>query len=157
MIEPEYLRNTCSVKCTTAIKKGVEKYGANWDAANRVTFQDSATDDAKATDMIRLADDEVENAVDFELRELCNGLRKHPGEGDAGVFTQCVQFCQQSGADYKLSNVWKLVNDWNARINPSLTADPAQEVKTEDESSSRAQSEESSDPVNGDETEPSSQ
>jgi hypothetical protein len=157
IIEPEYLRNTCSVKCTTAIKKGVEKYGADWEVNHRAIFQNSTTNDVKATDMIRLDEDELEHAVDFELRALCNGLRKHPGEDDAGIFTQCVKFCHDTGDDYKLSNVCELVAGWNAGRKPSRTVDATQELKTEDESSSRAQSEESHDSVIGNETEPSSQ
>jgi hypothetical protein len=157
VIEPEYLRNTCSVKCTTAIKKGVEKYGSEWEAKARAIFENPATNDVKATDMIRLADDELENAIDFELRALCNGLRKHPSDGDAGIFTQCVQFCHDTGADYKLSNVCELVDDWNAGRTPSRIVDAKKQLNAEDESSSRAQSEESYDSVIGDKTELSSQ
>jgi hypothetical protein len=157
VIEPEYLRNTCSVKCTTAIKKGIDRFGPEWEANARAIFESPTTNDAKATDMIRLQEDELEHAVDFELRALCNGLRKHPGEGDAGVFTQCVQFCYDTGADYKLSNVCELVDDWNAGRKPSRLVDAMPELETENESSSRAGSEASYDSVIGDKMEPSSQ
>jgi hypothetical protein len=67
IVVPGYLRNTCSVKCTTAIKKGNEKYGARWEANARAILENKATTDDKATDLIRLGDDEVAYAVDFEL------------------------------------------------------------------------------------------
>jgi hypothetical protein len=71
-IVPEYLRNTCSVKCTTAIKKGKEKYGEEWETTNRLIFEDLVNcRDDKATDMIRLSPDEMSKAVDFEVRARC--------------------------------------------------------------------------------------
>jgi hypothetical protein len=111
IVEPEYLRNTCSVKCTTAIKKGRDKYGADWETENRAIFGDKVnTNDEKATDMIRLDKDELAVAPDFEIRALCLGLRKHPGPADGGIFTQCVKYCEGSGAEYNLSNVWQLAS-----------------------------------------------
>jgi hypothetical protein len=107
IVEPEYLRNTCSVKCTTAIK-----YGADWETENRAIFGDKDnTTDEEATDMIRLDKDELAIAPDFELRALCHGLRKHPGPADGGIFTQCVEYCEANDAAYKLSDVWKLASD----------------------------------------------
>jgi hypothetical protein len=78
VVEPEYLRNTCSVKCTTAIKKGRDRYGDEWESYNRAILSDKGTTDEKATDMIRLGSDELANASDFDVRALCNGLRMHP-------------------------------------------------------------------------------
>jgi hypothetical protein len=111
VVEPEYLRNTCSVKCTTAIKKGRDKYGTDWETTNRTMFGDKVvTNDEKATDLIRLDDDEFAVAPDFEIRALCHGLRKHPGPSDGGIFTQCVKYCEETGAAYKLSDVWQLAS-----------------------------------------------
>ncbi|KAH3944261.1 hypothetical protein HBI56_160810 [Parastagonospora nodorum] len=152
MVEPAYLRNTCSVKCTTAIKKGHEKYGAEWEAETRAIFASQATLDDKATDMIRLDSSEQELAVDFELRALCSGLRKHPGKDQGGIFTRCVQWCEEYDADYKLSNVWELADDLNAGRVPSRFASVA-----EDESISRAATEDTDDFVIGKDTDASSQ
>jgi hypothetical protein len=118
-VEPEYLRNTCSVKCTTAIKKGREKYGELWEPTNRAIFEDRVrcTDD-KATDMIRLAPDELHLAVDFDIRALCNGLKKFPNDRDGGIFTRCVKYCQENETNYKLSNVWELASDLDACRTP---------------------------------------
>jgi hypothetical protein len=152
MVEPAYLRNTCSVKCTTAIKKGIEKYGADWEAENRAKFGSEAILDDKATDMIRLDTDEQELAVDFELRALCNGLRKHPGQDQGGIFSRCVQWCDEYDADYKLSNVWELADDLNAGRAPSRFASTA-----EDDSVSIAATEDTEDSVIGMDTDTSSQ
>lgn len=114
-IEPEYLRNTCSVKCTTAIKKGREKFGENWEAENRAKFENTAVySDDRATDMIRLAPDERSRASDFEIISLCQGLKKHPGEADGGIFTRCVKWCEENDGRYKLSNVWELASALDA-------------------------------------------
>ncbi|KAL5114637.1 hypothetical protein ACEQ8H_007482 [Pleosporales sp. CAS-2024a] len=143
IIEPRYLRNTCSVKCTTAIKKGIEKYGPTWEGTNRAMFEESMGDDVKATDMIRLSEDELPRAVDFELRALCRGLRKYPGEGDAGIFTRCVEFCSMYDANYTLSTVWELASDLDSGRTPSRFASSNHDLKTEDGSAS--DSEESED------------
>jgi len=118
-VMPEYLRNTCSVKCTTAIKKGKEKYGEEWETTNRLIFEDldNCADD-KATDMIRLSPEEMPHAVDFEVKALCNGLTKHPSEQDGGIFTRCVKYCQEHNAAYKLSDVWELASDLDANRTP---------------------------------------
>jgi hypothetical protein len=47
VVKPAYLRNTCSVKCTTAIKKGIEKYGEEWDVVTRAKFQVKDMTDGK--------------------------------------------------------------------------------------------------------------
>ncbi|KAF2821262.1 hypothetical protein CC86DRAFT_470996 [Ophiobolus disseminans] len=118
-IEPPYLRNTCSVKCTTAIKKGREKYGEQWEAETRKIFEDKVVcRDEKATDMICLDPDELHRSVDFEILDMCKGLKKFPGKDDGGIFTRCVQYCQENDAPYKVSNVWELASDLAAGITP---------------------------------------
>lgn len=104
-IEPHYLRNTCSVKCTTAIKNGREKFGPEWEEKNRTLL--ARTDTTKATDMIRLADDDADvRYVDWDLREFCNGLTKFPTVGEqGGLFTQCVQYCFENDYACTLSNI----------------------------------------------------
>ena len=42
-IEPPYLRNTMSVKCTTALKKGRITYGEEWEDKHRRLFADADT------------------------------------------------------------------------------------------------------------------
>jgi hypothetical protein len=111
ILNPEYLRNTCSVKCTTAIKKGVERYGEDWDIVNRAIFQSEGMTNDKATDLIKIRDGEFDHVADWDLRNLCTGLRKYPGEEDGGIFTRCVQYCQENNAPYFLSNVWELAQD----------------------------------------------
>jgi hypothetical protein len=156
-VEPAYLRNTCSVKCTTAIKKGKQKYGDDWDTVNRTIFANNATTDDKATDMIRLTRDEVPYAEDFDIRDLCNGLRKHPGEGDGGIFTRCVKYCQENNAAYNLSDVWELASDLDAGRTPRYSKTFQQGFKTEYDSTSGASSECSDKSVIGKDTELSSQ
>ncbi|CAO2653646.1 Nn.00g030570.m01.CDS01 [Neocucurbitaria sp. VM-36] len=123
VIDPPYLRNTCSVKCTTAIKKGNEKFGKEWEDTHRQVFR--AASDVKATDMIHLSGDEVQHAVDYDLRSLTVGLRKHPQEGeDGGIFTRCVQYCEATGAAYTMVNVWELAADLQAGRIPKHPASP---------------------------------
>ncbi|KAH7385346.1 hypothetical protein DE146DRAFT_759592 [Phaeosphaeria sp. MPI-PUGE-AT-0046c] len=136
IVEPAYLRNTCSVKCTTAIKKGNELYGEQWSTTNREIFQDATTLDDKATDMIRLSPSEIHLAVDFEIRALCNGLKKHPEDCDGSIFTRCVKYCEETNAAYKLSDVFELASDLEAGRTPRRRQTPAQERKSEDPPSS---------------------
>jgi hypothetical protein len=119
-IEPPYLRNTCSVKCTTAIKKGKELYGENWEALYRTMFANASVGDIKATEMIRLGSDELDrSAEDYDIRSLSSGLKKHPELGqDGGIFTRCVQYCQANNAPYTLSNVWELAKALDAGYEP---------------------------------------
>jgi hypothetical protein len=114
VVKPAYLRNTCSVKCTTAIKKGIEKYGEEWDVVTRAKFQVKDMTDGKATDLIKIQDDEFTLTIDWDLRDLCDGLQKHPDEEDGGVFTRCVRYCQDNDAPYRLSNVWELAQELEA-------------------------------------------
>jgi hypothetical protein len=132
VVQPAYLRNTCSVKCTTAIKKGVEMYGEQWSITNRTIFQDDATLDDKATDMIRLGPDEQRSAADYEIRALCNGLKKHPDETEGSIFTRCVKYCEETNAPYMLSDVFELASDLEAGRTPRRCQTPAMEFKSED-------------------------
>lgn len=125
-IEPKYLRNTCSVKCTTAIKKGNEKYGEEWEETHRIVFSEAT--DSKATDMIHLSGDEIEHAVDYDLRSLSVGMIKHPKDGvDGGIFTRCVKYCDETGAAYTMSTVWQLAADLQAGRTPNHPVSPVVE------------------------------
>ncbi|KAH7072006.1 hypothetical protein BKA63DRAFT_554884 [Paraphoma chrysanthemicola] len=116
VIEPEYLRNTVSVKCTTAIKLGRRRYGDDWEEYHRGEFKDMKDD--RATDRVHLSEDELPYAQDFDIRALCNGLRKFPGENDGGIFTDCVKWCQANNSAHTLSNVWELAVELDAGNTP---------------------------------------
>jgi hypothetical protein len=103
-VHPPYLRNTCSVKCTTSLRLGRDKFGTQWEKDYKSVFE--IADDFKATDMIRNKDYEI--TVDYELRSLCLNLKKHPSEDASGMFTRCVKYCQETQATYKLSNAHEL-------------------------------------------------
>lgn len=123
-IDPPYLRNTCSVKCTTAIKLGRKRYGDSWEESYKAVLKNAG--DVKATDLMRLADDEMEHLVDYDVRALCTGLIKHPTVGvDGGIFTQCVEYCQENDAPYTLHNVWQLAADLEAGRTPKHPPSPS--------------------------------
>ena len=109
-IEPTYLRNTCSVKFTTSIKKGRDKFGEDWERTNRDIF--SEADDIRATDLIQLSEEEEDFGVDYDIQDLCLGLKKHPEEHvDGGIFTRCVKYCEANNAPYTMNDVWELAAD----------------------------------------------
>ncbi|KAF7679050.1 hypothetical protein GT037_002798 [Alternaria burnsii] len=132
-IEGGYLRNTCSVKCITAINRGKEKYGGDWEESFRSRIEEA--DDITATDMIQHKDDELEGVVDYDIRDMGKGLLKHPKEGeDGGIFTRCVKYCIEHDADYTLANVHLLALALQGGIDPQkLVIDGGEEVIVEDE------------------------
>jgi hypothetical protein len=113
-IQPPYLRNTCSVKCNTAIKAGRNQFGGQWEDVNRAVF--GLADDFKATDMISIKDGET--TADYELLSLCVNLKKHPDPEVSGIFTECVKYCERTKAPYTLSNVGELAEDLIAGRTP---------------------------------------
>ena len=119
-VEPPYLRNTCSVKCTTAIKNGRKQFGDDWEAEYRAVFAEA--DDCKATDLIRADEDET---VDYYVRALCANLKQHPTGHDAGIFTACVKYCAEHNAPYTMSNVYQLAIDLQDGNIPLHPASPA--------------------------------
>jgi hypothetical protein len=123
-IDPPYLRNTCSVKCTTAMKNGKKMFGENWEAPFRAVI--AGADDGRATDMIRIPDDE--KSVDYYMRALCTNLKQHPSGESAGIFTQCVKYCVENDASYTLSNVHKLAIALQTGNAPEHPASPTSSV-----------------------------
>jgi hypothetical protein len=119
-IEPPYLRNTCSVKCTTALKNGRKLFGNDWEHNHRAAF--ATADDARATDLIRTED---ENAVDYDIRALGTNLKSFPDEAGAGIFTRCVEYCIENNAPYTMSNVHLLALDLQNGMIPQHPASPA--------------------------------
>jgi hypothetical protein len=134
-VRPPYLRNTCSVKCNTALKLGRQRHGAHWEADYKAVL--SVVDDFKATDMIRQEDDEA--TVDYELRSLCVNLKKHPTGDAQGIFTRCVQYCHETQATYTLSNAHELAADLVDGKTPNLPvseSDPSTPNDTNSDSDS---------------------
>ncbi|KAF1927025.1 uncharacterized protein M421DRAFT_93595 [Didymella exigua CBS 183.55] len=119
-VDPPYLRNTCSVKCTTAIKLGRKLYGAEWEDEHRAVFADA--EDAKATDLIR-ADENV--TVDYFVRALGVKLKKHPSGQEGGIFAECVKYCIEKNVAYTMSSVFQLAMDLQNGKVPQHPASPA--------------------------------
>jgi hypothetical protein len=118
-IEGGYLRNTCSVKCITSIRNGKEKHGDEWEDWFRNTIENA--DDVTATDMIQFDHDDLEGIVDYDIRELNKGLKKHPKEGvDGGIFTRCVKYCIENDVSYHLSNVHELALMLQSGLQPEM-------------------------------------
>jgi hypothetical protein len=136
-IQPPYLRNTMSVKCTTALKKGRTTYGEDWEAKHRRMFahQDTSnearssqtlpspplTHSQQATDLIRLSADEEDRGVDFDMRNFTVGLKKHctlGPNGNGGIFTRCVMYCEENNAAFTVANVVQLAIDLDAGRTP---------------------------------------
>ncbi|KAJ8109927.1 hypothetical protein OPT61_g7091 [Boeremia exigua] len=118
-VQPPYLRNTCSVKCTTAIKNGRKLHGEDWEVEYRTVFADA--EDSKATDLIRVDDDE---AVDYYVRALGVHLSQYPSGQEAGIFTACVKYCIDNDAPYTMSNVHQLAVDLHHGNVPRHPASP---------------------------------
>ncbi|KAF3052351.1 hypothetical protein E8E11_010580 [Didymella keratinophila] len=125
-VHPPYLRNTASVKCTTAIKLGEKLYGPTWEAEYRAVF--ATAEDPKATDLIR-ADDKV--TVDYEIRALGAALKQHPAEEEGGIFTECVKYCIEHDAPYALSNIHQLAIDLQNGDVPQHPASPDRDAQSE--------------------------
>ncbi|KAF3041860.1 hypothetical protein E8E12_001110 [Didymella heteroderae] len=135
-VDPPYLRNTASVKCTTAIKLGRRLYGPDWEAEYRTVF--STAEDPKATDLIRADENET---LDYDVRALGAALKKHPEGEEAGIFTKCVKYCIEKNAPYTMSNVFQLAIDLQNGNLPEHPISP----KEEDESTDDATEDEDSD------------
>ncbi|EUC42373.1 hypothetical protein COCMIDRAFT_39543 [Bipolaris oryzae ATCC 44560] len=127
-----YLRNTASVKCTTAIKRGKERFGEAWADELRDVF--AHADDVQATDLMQLSAEESEVATDFRVRDLSRELKMHPRMGvDGGVFTECVKWCVERRAGYTLANVHELAMALRKGEEPDLREESEDEDEDEDE------------------------
>ena len=130
-IEGGYLRNTASVKCTTAIKRGKEKFGDAWADELRDVF--AHADDIQATDLMQLNEEERAVATDFRVRDLSKELKMHPQMGvDGGVFTECVKWCVEKRAGYTLANVHELALVLRRGEEPVLAEESEGEDEDED-------------------------
>jgi hypothetical protein len=123
--KPPYLRNTCSVKCVTAIRRGKELYGPQWELQYRAMFvdamemQDKESGLLKATELIRIPEEESEDATDIDVLELLRGLSKHPQENDGrGWFTSCVEYCEENRLHWPLSEIHVLAAELHAGRRP---------------------------------------
>jgi hypothetical protein len=139
--KPPYLRNTCSVKCVTAIRRGKELYGPEWEGKYRALFEDAMemedkdTGLMKATELIRIPDEESEDATDIDVLELLNGLSQHPKENEGrGSFTACVEYCEANRLHWPLSEIHVLAAELHAGRRPQAyggNSDDGMEVGTE--------------------------
>lgn len=106
-IKPDgYQRNTCSVKCTTAIRRGLEIHGTNWKETYTKFF--AAADDAEATDAIRLSREEADDNQDCGTEDLVVNLIKFPDAEHAGIFTEVVRWCTATGHGMQLSQMHRV-------------------------------------------------
>jgi hypothetical protein len=122
-IEGGYLRNTASVKCLTAIKKGKTMYGEDWDQIQRPILE--SANDLRCTDLMQLSRSEAKTAPDFDIRSLTMSLKKHPEVGvDGGIFTRCVKYCVEHNAPYTLRNVHELAIHINNMTQPTIPLSP---------------------------------
>jgi hypothetical protein len=121
-IKPDgYHRNTCSVKCTKAIKRGREIYGEGWERHWRSFFP--GADDTPATDAIRLNEFEGKDTCaleDYRVLDLLTGLKKIPVHDgtEAGLFSAAVEWCALNQADIGLSLIHKVVIALKHDLNP---------------------------------------
>lgn len=72
-------------------------------------------DDVKATELLRITDDECEEPTDFDILDLLNGLKKHVYTNDdddddeqVGIFTRCVMWCEKYNRSWRLSQIHTL-------------------------------------------------
>ncbi|KAH7128611.1 hypothetical protein B0J11DRAFT_613773 [Dendryphion nanum] len=107
---PPFLRNTCSVKCITAQRKGMRTY-PNWDS---YPSKFSIASDAEATELIRIKPEEM-GATDVDVLDMMKGLKKH-AEGNedegtyTGIFTECVKYLNARQMSYPLSEIHNLAD-----------------------------------------------
>lgn len=112
-ITPKYLRNTCSVKCTTARKRGIERHGQAWAENLHNAFRASENDNLAATRLLDFDDSEKDQVQDVDLLDCVRGLRHHPLEnaegeditvrGEMSIFAKCVFWCQKNGVGCRIS------------------------------------------------------
>jgi hypothetical protein len=127
-IDPPYLRNTCSVKCTTAQKRGIERWGQDWDEDMRAFF--THADVFSATERIKVTEEECEFPVDIDLLDLAKGLKKHPkteeddfdSDNSVGIFTRCVRWCEEHNRSWPMSNVYKLAMSLEQGMTPEQSS-----------------------------------
>jgi hypothetical protein len=135
-IRPDgYMRNTCSVKCTTAIKRGRDTNGLPWENHWREIFMNA--DDAEATDAIRHKEDEECDNQDYRVLDLLTCLKKFPvcNNPYQGAFGRAVEWCAQNEADIPMSRLHKVVLAQQHDLDPAdALADPdspANQVKVD--------------------------
>ncbi|KAF2472829.1 uncharacterized protein BDR25DRAFT_366039 [Lindgomyces ingoldianus] len=100
-VNPPYLRNTASVMTVTALRRGEKMYGDTWESDTGKDFLKA--DDTEATKLIRVPNEE--SATDCDVSELCKSLKKYPEGSEAGIFTQCVKYCQENDVLCPLSRI----------------------------------------------------
>ncbi|KAF2744407.1 hypothetical protein M011DRAFT_172580 [Sporormia fimetaria CBS 119925] len=126
-LDPPYLRNTCSVKCTTAFRRGKEKYGDDYEAQIRQTFRKATL--AEATRLIEIQEDEGYQPCDIDILDLSKNIKRYPTLQDKAddcelqysIFTRCVMYCQRTGTSCLLSEVHKLARKLEGPSTPEIS------------------------------------
>ncbi|CAI6230786.1 unnamed protein product [Periconia digitata] len=97
-----YMKNTCSVRMTTALRRGLKEYGEVWQDLSSHFFR--SVDDAVATDAISFLGDGVEY-VDHQVLSMTNSLKIFPTGKGRGIFTESLAWCVENRADIMLSQL----------------------------------------------------
>ncbi|PVH92239.1 hypothetical protein DM02DRAFT_701043 [Periconia macrospinosa] len=98
-----YIRNTCSVKITTALKRGMRMYGEEW--KDRVGLYFRSIDDCEATDAMNLLRDKTHVRVDYPVLNMTKSLKNFPEGEAAGIFTKSLQWCAENNVNMLLSEL----------------------------------------------------
>jgi hypothetical protein len=126
VVKPDgYKRNTCSVHCNKAVKTFIRTNGEERKKQMSDFFE--AAGDVEATNAIRHEENELPTTCDFPMLGLLNDLIKLPSGGQAGIFTDCVRWCQDNQVDAKVSQAHliahALVHGTDPRENLDLHSD----------------------------------
>lgn len=89
----------------------------------------------KATELIRIPEEEIKDATDIDVLELLNGLSQHPKENEGrGWFTVCVAYCEENCLHWPLSEIHVLAAELHAGRRPQAyggKTDNSMEVDTQ--------------------------
>lgn len=117
VVKPEgYKRNTCSVHCNKGVKTFIRVNGEDRKKQMSAFFE--AAGDLEATNAIRHAENELENTCDFPMLGLFKDLIKLPSGPQAGIFTECVKWCQENQANAMISQAHLIAEALTAGTDP---------------------------------------
>ncbi|KAJ4354186.1 uncharacterized protein N0V89_005919 [Didymosphaeria variabile] len=104
VVNPDgYKRNTCSVHCNKAVKTFIRENGE--ETKKKISDFFEVAGDVEATDAIRHDESELSKTCDFPVLDLFKDLTKFPSDGQAGIFTDCIRWCQNNQVGAKVSQV----------------------------------------------------
>lgn len=138
VVNPDgYKRNTCSVHCNKAVKTFIRENGE--ETKKKISDFFEVAGDVEATDAIRHDESELSNTCDFAVLDLFKDLIKFPSDGQAGIFTDCIRWCQDNQVGAKMSQVHligeALMNGTDPLENLDLPAAGTSTIKLTDDSS----------------------